>query len=71
MYSKRNVVRVELQIDVEIGAIRRLGKFQIMTGASRPRNDANLRQAARTFLQNQMIAKQFEIADINVIPVRD
>src|SRR5581483_7511971 len=45
--------------------------LEIMPRAARPRQDANLGQAAGAFLQDQMIAEQFEVAEINVVAVRD
>ncbi len=62
---------IELQIDVEIGPVCRLVEFEIMTGTVGPRKNTNLGQAPRPLFHDELIPKQLEVTQINVIAMRN
>src|ERR1041384_3408646 len=58
---------VQFQIRSQTGAVSGLVESQIMVDLPRPGNDANLRQPARPFFKHDIVFKQLEIGEVNII----
>src|SRR5689334_9423930 len=63
--------RIEFQIGSQARAIRRLVERKIMITLAGPRNDADLRQPASALFEHDVVFKQLEIAEVDIIPMRN